>query len=283
MPETPLPVEVANPARPRRTPFAPEDLRRAANHSTTLIEAFDIIAGYQEEQARAAADLTERETWAVTRVLIASEPIWSHLPRPTLRFALSRSSDSEPSHLEVGRFAHLAGLVAPSPGEQALVTATNLGWARVSPCPERRVSDQAYALACSYEPISVVEAVRLLGLATILSQIEVATDTVSKALLAEALIQSDRQARLISVERMLGWEADPPAGQEPAMRARLVLMLLGYGSLGRIAMGTACLGLAVAVLCFVIGVFMGLVALTLGGTCLLIWWFAQVSARDSQI
>ncbi|HVC80253.1 MAG TPA: hypothetical protein VNL35_07110 [Chloroflexota bacterium] len=281
--ETPLPVDAASVARPHRMRVAPEDLRRAANHATTLVEAFAIIAAFQEEQARAAADLAERETWVVTRVLIASDPIWKYLPRPTLRFALDHSSDSGPSHVEVGRFSHLAGLAAPSPGELTLISATNLGWARVSPCPERRVSDRTDALACAYEPITVVEAVKLLGLGTILTHIEAATDTVSKAVLAEAQAQSDRQARLLAVERMLGWDTDPPAPQEPAMRTRMVLILLGYGSPGRLVVGTACLGLMVAMLCLVVGIFLGLIALTFGGTCLLIWWFHQVSASDSQL
>ncbi|MGH7870415.1 MAG: hypothetical protein ACREP9_22915 [Candidatus Dormibacteraceae bacterium] len=284
--ETPLPVDaadVADAACPHRLRVAPEDLRRAANHATTLVDAFEIIAAFQEEQARAAADLVERETWAVTRLLIASEPIWKYLPRPTLRFALDQSSDTEPSHVEVGRFSHLADLLAPSPGEQALISATNLGWARVSPCPERRVSDRTDARACAYEPITVVEAVRLLWLGTILTHIEAATDTVSKALLAESQVQSDRQARLLAVERMLGWDADLPTPQEPATRTRLVLLLLGYGSLGRIVVSTACLGLIVAMLCLVVGIFLGLIALTFGGTCLLIWWFHQVSASDNQL
>jgi hypothetical protein len=82
----------------------PEDLRQAARGEATLHAAFHTLAHHQEEQARTAADLLERETWALTVILAMIGPIWASRANPTLRFALDRPAEPVPYHLELGRF-----------------------------------------------------------------------------------------------------------------------------------------------------------------------------------
>src|SRR5579875_2420031 len=78
---------------------APEALRSVAEGLVTLPEAFLTLARSQEELTRAAADLQEREVWALTVLLGASEPIWPYVNPSTLAFSLPQSTAGV--HLEV--------------------------------------------------------------------------------------------------------------------------------------------------------------------------------------
>lgn len=252
----------------------PEDLLRAAHGEATLTEAFQTLVRYREEQARAAADLLERETWALTAILATSGPIWNHLKCPTLRFPLDSPGKPVSYHLELGHFPHLAALLAPSVDEQALIAATTPCWARVYPHAERQRAGETGALACSYVPIPVAEAVAALGLGRILTQIEAATCAVGQSLAAQARAQGERYERLQRVERLLGWEAEPTAEQVDRARAvgtGLVLALLGQGAGARIVLVGAFLGPFVILLGLVIGFPLTLLALVLVAIALLVW------------
>src|SRR5262249_44534553 len=72
----------------------PADLWRAAHGSADLIDAIHILARRHEEQAHAAADLLERETWALSAILVASAPIWGRLSGATLRFLADQPSET---------------------------------------------------------------------------------------------------------------------------------------------------------------------------------------------
>ncbi len=231
------------------------DLQRAACSEAMLDQAFHTFAYYQEEQARAEADLLERETWTLTTILNASEPIWAHKANSTLRFAPEQSGRPLPYHLELGRFAHLAALEEPSADEQALIDAAPCCWARVSPHVERQLAGQTGALACSYVRISIAEAVSLLGFGRIMAQIEAATRETGQALLATAQAQDERQQRLLAVERMLGWAPDPatePMNRFADARARLVVALVGPGSQGRWIAGAVIFGIVVVLVYLII-------------------------------
>ncbi len=250
-----------------------EDLRRAARGEAPLGASFQTFALCQEEQARAGADLLERETWALTMILSASGPIWKQLASPTLRFTLDHRGEPIPYHLELGHFPDLAALAAPSTGEQALREATTPCWARVTPHIERQRAGQTGAFDCSYEPISIGEAVGRLGLAKILAQIDAAACTAGQAILAEAEVQDERQARLLRVERMLGWEPDPATAPTATTRStgdRLMLALLGQDGRARLALDALYLGLVVVLLFFLIGVPYTLIAFVALGPGLLI-------------
>jgi hypothetical protein len=134
-----------------------------------LPAAFQSLADYQDELARAAADMREREVWALTALLAISGPLWHDPARPLLRF-LPDCSDQP--YLALGSYAHLRGLVAPSADEQALIAATTPCWARVAPHRERQLAGGSGALGCSYLPVSIAEAVAILGFERILTQIE---------------------------------------------------------------------------------------------------------------
>jgi hypothetical protein len=235
----------------------PKDLQRAACGQLPLHEACQTLAHYQEEQARAAVDLLERETWAVTVLLAASGPIWHRVGRPTLRFTLPRAVESVLCHLEVGYFSHLAVLSAPSAGERALVSARTPGWARVYPHLERQRAGQTGAAAYSYEPIPTAEAVATLGFGRILSEIEVATLATGQAILARAQEQAARSERLQRVEQMLGWGHEPvetARERRPLSYADQMLALLVRGGSRRLTVGAAFLGLVMAVLAFFVGI-----------------------------
>ena len=209
-----------------------EDLRRVSRGEIGVYEAFQTLTQSQEEQKRAAADLLEHETWAVTLLSGASEAIWRQLPGPTLRFALDTSCDSERSHLELGRFSHLAALDAPSSEEQSLSALRTPCFARVYPHKDRQAAGHSGALACSYVPISPTEAVASLGFARIVTEIETATRTAGHALLVEGAAQRERQQQLLRIERMRGWEPDPaadPVAAAPPFTTRLAMMLMGQG------------------------------------------------------
>ncbi len=221
------PAEAPDPMQPHSGPALPEELQRAARGEAVLAEALLTLAHYQEELACTAAGLLERETWALTVILTRSEPIWKHLPNPTLRFMLGHPDEP---HLEVGSFSHLAALMAPTVDEQALIAATTPCWARVFPADQRRAAGQTGPFACSYVAISVAEAVATLGFGRILGKIEVATRTAVQAMLAQAQAEREREARILSVEQMLGWglnPADVRLDRTKTARTRLVLLLLG--------------------------------------------------------
>ncbi|HXT37957.1 MAG TPA: hypothetical protein VN837_20470 [Chloroflexota bacterium] len=246
---------------------------RREGTSTTgpLHETFQTLAFSQEEQEREAADLLEREIWAVTRIMAVSTPIWNQNPSPVLSFSLGHLSEPAPYRLELSRFAHLRTLRSPSPGEQALIASDTPCWARVAPNLERHLAGYSDALACSYVPIPVAEAVKLLGLGRIMTQIEAATQSAGQAVLNEARAQEDRRARLMAVERMLGCESNPDTDPDMPVRAQLALALLGKGRLAALAPNAACLGLAAGVLCFLAGFAQALIVLLLGVALMAAW------------
>jgi hypothetical protein len=249
-----------------------DPLRKVSGQGGTLFETFQAIGYYQEEQERAAADLLEREIWAVSRMLIASAPIWNQNPGMTLSFPLNQSEEAVPYRMELGLFSHLAALPAPTPEEKELIASTTPCWARVAPNLERHLAGCSGALACSYVPVSMAEAVKLVGLDRIMDQMEAATRTAGQAVLNEARVQEDRRARLLAVERMFGWEADPGADPETtSMRTQLALAVLGRGSLGSLAPSAVSLGLATGAFYLFAGLAQALIVFLLGLALLVAW------------
>ncbi|HVC80257.1 MAG TPA: hypothetical protein VNL35_07130 [Chloroflexota bacterium] len=255
---------------PIKLPFA---RREAGGITGPLYETFQSLAFSQEEQEREAGDLLEREIWAVTRIMAVSAPIWNQNPSPIVSFSLGHTSEPAPYRLELSRFAHLRALRTPSPGEQALIASDTPCWARVAPNLERHLAGYSDALACSYVPVPVAEAVKLLGLGRIMTQIEAATQSAGQAVLNEARFQEDRRARLVAVERMLGCEPHPAADRETPVRTHVALALLGKGRFAALPPNAACLGLAAGVLCFVAGFAQALIVLLIGVVLLAAWAF----------
>lgn len=252
----------------------PDDLRAAGHDKPALGQAFQAIANYREEHDRLEEDLLERETWAVTTILTLSAPIWKQLANPTLEFRLDHLGKPVPYHLELGYFAHLAALAAPRAEEQALIGSTTPCWARVYPHQERRQAGHIGALARSYVPISVTEAVTVLGLERILTQLETATSRTGQSLVGQARAHAARQERLLEVERSLGWTRDPIAGPEERSAAAFTRQLVGSlqpGSRGRLAIGSAFLGFVVALICTVIGLSQAAIGLAVLIACLMAW------------
>jgi hypothetical protein len=252
-----------------------DDLRRTARGEIALNESFLVIGWCAEEQRLAAANLLEREVWVMRALLEASDAIWGRLPSPTLRFALD-GHDLDAPHLQLGRFAHLAALAAPSAAEQQLIEATKPCWARATPDRERQRAGFAGPLALAYEPVSDEEAVRTLSYQRIMSQLEETTRTAAKLTLAEALSQQERLARLRYTEEILGWRPEPATAGDAALPlgTRLLLATVGHGSY-RPAASLACLGLLGLVLYFLIGTPQALIVLLLLGPCLLIWQYTR--------
>ncbi|HVA92420.1 MAG TPA: hypothetical protein VNL71_21570 [Chloroflexota bacterium] len=233
------------------------DLRRVIFAEVPLTTAFPMLALYQEEQVRRAADLLERETWAVAAILAVSGPIWSQFTSPTLCFPFGGPGESPPYHLEVGYFAHLAALDAPTAAERELIAATAPCWARVYPHQDRQRAGQSGALACSYVPVPLAEAVAALGLERILAQLETATRAAGQVLLNQAEAQDEREARLLRAERALDGESAPveaPVAVEMPVRTRLVLALLEPGSRTGLALGAAFVGFALLLLFVLVSV-----------------------------
>ncbi|HXT34873.1 MAG TPA: hypothetical protein VN837_04775 [Chloroflexota bacterium] len=252
----------------------PDDLRKAGHPKPALGQAFQTIANYREEQDRIAADLLEREIWVVTVILALSAPVWNQLATPTLEFRLDQPSEPVPYHIELGCFSHLAALAAPRAEERALIESTTPCWAQVYPHYEREQAGQTGALARSYVPISVAEAVTLLGLERILSQLEAATSRIGQSLALRARAQAARQERLLEVERALGWTREPsaaPKERQPAAITRRAALLLQPGSRGRLAIGSAFMGFVVALICALIGLSQALIGLMVVVVCLLAW------------
>lgn len=251
-----------------------EELRRVASGEAALADAFLALASYQDEQARTAADLLERESWALTRILAAGAPVWSQLASPTLRFVPGCPDEPAPYYLELGLFSHLAALRAPSTDEQALIAERTPCWTRVYPHHDRLRAGATGTLACSYVPVAMVEAVATLGLDRILAQVRAATRAAGETALAEARAQKERQERLRRVERALGWEPDPalaPVERAPALRTRLVLSLLRPGSYAQLALGPAFLGTVVVLTYVLAGIAEAIIWLVAVAVCLLIW------------
>ncbi len=231
-------------------PAVAEALRRVARGEVPLSEAMLTVAYYAGEQALAEADLLERETWALTALLDRCAPIWQHLADPILRFP---PDCADQPRLELGTFAHLATLSAPSPDEQALITARTPCWARVSSAlaPER--AQQAGALAYSYGAISTAEAIAIVGFRRILSQLTAVTRSAGQALVTEAQNQRDRQAQLTETETMLGVAPEPAIsllGYSRALPTCLLLSLLRPVNLTRLALAGAIWVLVVIVASF---------------------------------
>lgn len=232
-------------------PPPPEELVRVARLAIPLDEAFLTLARYQDEQSRMAADLLERETWALTALLERSAPLWQQAAQPTLRFEIGHLGEGETYHLEVGRFAHLAGLIGPTEPEQALSAAPGPLWARVMSHAGRRQAGQTGALACAYTPISMTEAIEILGCRRIVNRIEDATREVGRVLLSQAQVQAERQACLLHLEHMLTVASDAaPESRNPLpfMPARRVLTLLGTSTRVWLVLASAYL-LCVVILC----------------------------------
>jgi hypothetical protein len=155
----------------------------------------------------------------------------------------------------VGIFTHLEALIAPSAAERTLISAKAPCWACVSPHFGRQCSGQTGALAYSYAPVSIAEAVSMLGLGRILSEIEAATRAAGQALLVRAQAQAARHEQLLRVDRMLGWEQEPieaaPQHQTHIRRDQAFVLLARGG--GHVAASAAVLGIVSAVLCFFLG------------------------------
>lgn len=234
-----------------------KDLERIVHRATPLDTAFQTLARHQEEQDRIAEDLLEREIWALSEILARSGPLWNQPTRPTLRFDIVQLGDPAPFHLELGSFAHLAALVAPTAEEQELTRTPAPCWARVTLNPARQIAGQSGALACSYVPIATAEAIAVVGFPQILGRVEDATRVTGKALLVEAHQQAERQARLLAVERMLHVAPDSgtdPTGRGMALHMRLALMLFGNGSSTRLVLAGVYVT-CVVLLCYVLIAF----------------------------
>jgi hypothetical protein len=220
-----------------------------ASGEVALPAAFQSLADYQDELARAAADMREREVWTLTALLASSGPLWQDPARPLLRFLPDRPDEP---YLALGSYAHLRGLVTPSADDQALIAATTPCWARVAPHRERQLASGTGALGCSYVPVAIAEAVAILGFERILTQIEAFASGTGQALLAQAMMQRERQARLLAVERKLGWTQDP-AEAPPSAMARTgphpLLVLLKQGGAARWALLAALAGLMLIMVC----------------------------------
>jgi hypothetical protein len=153
-----------------------------------------------------------------------------------------------------------------------LLAATPPRWARVYTYHKQQPPGQAGALVHTYVPTSATEAVATLGLGRILTQIELATRTAGRALLAQAQAQRERQAQIWRAERTLGWEPEPAHAAHAGARALptlLLLLLLGPACL--LALGGALLGLAAVMVCFFFGLPAAVLTFLLGGVGLLVW------------
>jgi hypothetical protein len=229
----------------------PIALERMVRRPVPLDEAFLAFARFQEEQARLAAELLERERWALTLLLARSAPLWRQAGLRTLRFAVGLPAAPAPYHIELGSFAHLAALAEPSAEEQALVAGPVPSWARVAPHPERQQEGQSGALTGAYFPIETAEAVATLGFRRIVAQLEDASQTAAMALLAEARAQAERERCLLAVEHMLHVAPEPapsPEVHQAALPMRLLLPLMDPSGRAWFVLLGACLA-GVALLC----------------------------------
>lgn len=252
-------------------PISPDPLRKTVGQGGTIFEVFQTIAYQREEQERVAADLLERETWAVTCLLIASAPIWARNTNLTLNFPLDQRNEPVAYRLELGLFSRLAGLSAPSAGELELLAATTPCWARVTPNLERHLAGYSDELACSYQPISMAEAVKLLGLDRIVDQIEAAARAARQSVMQEARAQEDRRARLRAVERLLGWESERDLNAALPLRTQLAMALLGKGTLASLPTCTIGVGVVAGTMYVADGLGAALIVFVLGMALLIAW------------
>ena len=118
-------AEPANPLQADQGRTVPRALERVARGDVVLTEALLMLAQQQDEQVRSAADLLEREIWALTAILELCAPIWRDLPQPTLRFAPDRPDGP---HLELSLISHLATCAGSRAGDQAAVAAVTPRW-----------------------------------------------------------------------------------------------------------------------------------------------------------
>ena len=269
MQELGCPADATSVMRAHGRRALPEELGRGARGEIALAEVMLTLAQHQEEQARTAADLLARETWALTMILERSAPIWRHLPDPTLRFV---PDHPDAPHLEVGCFSHLAALISPSMDEQALIAATVPCWAQVSPAQQRRLAGQTGLFARSYVLISVAEAVTTLGFGRILAHLEVATRTAGQTLLTQAEVQRERQAQLLRVERMLGVEPEPPQPPADCAWALPVRLLLCPSGFGGLALSGVLWGIMAILVCVLFGIPQAVLGVVLRGAGLLVWY-----------
>jgi hypothetical protein len=247
----------------------PEELRRAAQGEAVLAEAMLTLARYQEEQARTAATLREREIWIVTALLERSAPLWRHLPSRTLRFPLDPTGAI---HLGLGHVAHPATLIAPGAVKQAVPAAITPCWARVTTLLAQLSEGQEETCVHTCVSISTADAVATLGLGRILTQLELATRTAGQALLAEAQAQQERRAQLRRAERMLGWAPEPASSVCTGERAvPTLLLLLLLGPAGLVALGGTLWGLLTVMVCLLLGIPAAVLTMLLGGVGLLLW------------
>ena len=65
------------------TPRLLEMLQQVAAGKAPLAQAFQVLAHHQDELMRNAADLREREVWALSVILAISSPLWQihRIPR----------------------------------------------------------------------------------------------------------------------------------------------------------------------------------------------------------
>lgn len=249
-----------------------EDLLRAVHGEAPIPETSVTLAMYWQEQKQAAAELLEREIWAANALVEASANIWDQLPQPTVVFLLEGAT-SGIDHLELGRFTHLVQLDEPTEQERYLIDSPTVCWARATANVERECAGSTGALARAYTPVSTADAVALVGLDRIASQLEVAVNEAGKVLFAGARAQEERRARLERIERKLGWQQESSTLLEAPVswRTRLLVGLVGQGERHWLAACAGVQGLFVICLCFMLQVPLLLLALIPVVMSLLIW------------
>jgi hypothetical protein len=254
---------------------SPVNLQRVVTGQVSLGDALHILAHCQEEHMCLDADLSEREAWVVTSILDRSEVAWELLAKPTLRFVVERPGESVPYHLEVGRYAHLAALLDATAAEQELAASQTLCWARVYPHKGRQEAGATGALARSYIPIMVDEAVATLGMRPIVAAIESAVRAAGSDLRAEAERLNRRREGLVDMERALGWDANllplAPGDRAAQFRGWLAQFLLGQtGRSGRL-LTAGFASLLIGLLCLLFNPMLLVIALPTIVVGLLIW------------
>ncbi len=252
-----------------------ERLRRVGSGQAGLWESFQTLTQSREDHARQAADLLERETWALTGILAASGAIWPHLASPTLRFALESGGDAGACHAELGLFTHLVALDVPSAAEQTLISASAPCFARVVPSQERQAAGRDGPLACSYGPMPVTEAVATIGFAKIVDEIEVAARSAGQVLLRDAEAQAERQKSVLRVERMFGWAPDPPCeAAAPPVGSRVATFLVKEAGRHWLLQISAAFGAVAALSGLLLCPYYAVLALLLLGIVVVFWKLA---------
>ena len=249
-----------------------EDLLRAVRGEAAIPETCMTLSMYWHEQKQASAELFEREIWAANAIIDASAGIWDQLPQPTVVFARD-GSKSTIDQLELGRFAHLRLLELPNEHELELIATDSVCWAHVTASLERESAGAVGALARSYSPVSTEDAVALIGLDRIVSQLEAVVGEAGRSLVAAARMHDERRARLERTERKLGWRQDPGTQSIEVLpwRTRFLIGLVGQEDRNWLAACAGIQGLFVVCLCFMLEVPLLLLALLPVFLSLLIW------------